>query len=160
MSINYYNAAMNAFDTQNYEEAYNFFIEGIKADDLDARCHFGIAVLYYNAQGTTRSFKDSTYHYAKAAEAGIVPAQVSAGFAYANAMGVPEDFDKAAYYLKMAVAQNEASAKVTLAEIYAMNRAGGTRQEAAKLLREVLAVSSSEEAMDVYNKYELHKVVL
>jgi len=159
MAIDFYNAAMNAYDTQNFEEAFGFLQSGIEADAKDARCHFSLGVMYYNGQGIERSFKHSTKHYAIAATAGIVPAQVSAGFAYANAMGVPEDFDKAAYFLKMAVAQDEASAKVTLAEIYAMGKAGGTREEAAKLIREVLAISSSEEAMDVYNKYELNKVI-
>ncbi|MDD5203706.1 MAG: hypothetical protein PHH41_11280 [Sulfurimonas sp.] len=65
---------------------------------------------------------------------------------------------KAAYYLKPACEAGEASAKVTLAEIYAMGEAGGDRKEAAKLIREVLAFSNSEEAMDVYTKYELNKV--
>jgi TPR repeat protein len=73
-------------------------------------------------------------------------------------MGVPEDFDRAAHYLIQASDAGEASAKVTLAEIYAMGKAGGTRKEASALIREVLAYSNSEEAMDVYNKYELNKV--
>lgn len=88
-----------------------------------------------------------------------MPAQVSAGFAYAKAMGLPEDFNRAVHFLKMAVAQNDDAAKITLAEIYAKGEAGGSREEAAKLIREVLAVNSaSEEATDVYNLYELYKL--
>jgi hypothetical protein len=154
MTIDFYETGMDAFEKGHYEQARDFFEKGLE----DARCHFALGTMFYNGQGVERSFKLSTQHYAIAAEAGIVPAQVSAGFAYANAMGVPEDFDRAAYFLKMAVAQGEAAAKVTLAEIYAMGHAGGSREEAAKLLRDVLSYSSSEEAMDVFNKYELHKV--
>jgi Sel1 repeat. len=72
-------------------------------------------------------------------------------------MGVPQDFEKAVSFLRPAAEAGEASAKITLAEIYAMGEAGGTRKEAAKLLREVLSTSNSEEAIEVYTKYELHK---
>lgn len=154
MAIDYYNAGMNAYAGGRYEEAHEWLIQ---CED-DPRCHYALGVLYYNGQGVARNFKQSTHHYSVAAEAGILPAQVSAGFAYANAMGVPEDFDKAAYYLKMAVAQNDDAAKITLAEIYAKGEAGGNRKEAARLIREVLAVNPSEEASDVYNRYELFKV--
>lgn len=152
--IDFYNAGMNAFEAKKYKEAYDFFIQ----EDENPRCAFALGVLFYNGQGVERDFKTSTHYYTIAAEAGIVPAQVSAGFAYANAMGVPQDFDKAVKYLIPASEVGEASAKITLAEIYAMGEADGTRAEAAKLIREVLSFSSSEEAMDVYNKYELHKV--
>jgi TPR repeat protein len=152
MNIDFYSAGMNAFDARRYEEAYRWFIQG----DGDPRCAYALGTLYYNGQGIERSFSKSTEYYAKAAEAGILPAQVSAGFAYANAMGVPEDFDKAAYYLKMAVAQGEPAAKVTLGEIYAKGFGGGSRKEAAALIREVLASTGGEEAYDVYTRYELH----
>lgn len=152
--VDFYNAGMNAFEAKKYKEAYDFFIQ----EDENPRCAFALGVLFYNGQGVERDFKTSTHYYSIAAEAGIVPAQVSAGFAYANAMGVPQDFDKAAKFLIPASEVGEASAKVTLAEIYAMGKAGGTRAEAAKLIREVLSFSSSEEAMEVYNKYELNKV--
>ena len=154
MAIDFYNAGMNFYEAGKYTEAYEHLIQ----DETNPKCSFALAVMHYNAQGCEKSFKKSTLYYAHAAEAGIVPAQVSAGFAYANAMGVPQDFIKAAYYLKPACEAGEASAKVTLAEIYAMGEAGGDRKEAAKLIREVLAYSNSEEAMDVYTKYELHKV--
>lgn len=153
MAIDFYNAGMNFFEAGKYKEAHEHLIQ----DDTNPKCAFALGVLYYNGQGCERSFKNSTHYYSIAAEAGIVPAQVSAGFAYANAMGVPQDFIKAAHFLKPACEAGEASAKVTLAEIYAMGEAGGDRKEAAKLIREVLAFSNSEEAMDVYTKYELNK---
>ncbi len=154
MSIDFYNAGMNAYESSKYTEAYEYFIQ----NENDPRCAFALATLYYNGQGVTRDFKRSTHFYSIAADAGIIPAQVSAGFAYANAMGVPQDFKKAVGYLKKASEAGEASAKITLAEIYAMGEANGTREEAARLIREVLSYSNSEEAMDVYNKYELNKV--
>jgi TPR repeat protein len=154
MAVDFYHAGMNAYTAGNYLEAHEWLTQGTE----DPRCDYALGVLYYNGQGVERDFKRSTEHYTKAAEAGILPAQVSAGFAYANAMGVPEDFGKAAYYLKMAIAQNDHAAKITLAEIYARGEAGGSREEAAKLIREVLAVNPSEEATDVYNRYELYKV--
>lgn len=154
MGIDFYNAGMNAYSTKRFEEAYEWFIKG----EEDPRCMFALATLYYNGQGVERNFTKSTTYYAKAADAGILPAQVSAGFAYANAMGVPEDFDKAAHYLKMAVDQGEPAAKVTLAEIYAKGFAGGSRKEAAVLIREVLASTGGEEAYDVYSRYDLGNV--
>lgn len=154
MAVDFYNAGMNAYESGRYEEAFEWLLQCKE----DPRCCFALGVLYYNGQGVERSFKLSTHYYSIAAEAGIVPAQVSAGFAYANAMGVPEDFDKAARYLKMASDAGEPAAKITLAEIYAKGEAGGDRKEAAKLIRDVLATSNSEEAMDIYTRYELHKV--
>jgi TPR repeat protein len=154
MNIDFYHAGMNAYDARRLEEAYEWFSKGAE----DPRCAYALATLYYNGQGVERNFTQSTLYYARAAEAGILPAQVSAGFAYANAMGVPEDFDKAAYYLKMAVAQGEAAAKVTLAEIYAKGHAGGSRKEAAVLIREVLSSVGGEEAYDVYTRYDLGNV--
>ena len=154
MAIDYYQAGMNAYQAGKHQEAR----EWLSQCEDDASCHYALGVIYYNGQGVERSFKQSTHHYAIAAEAGILPAQVSAGFAYANAMGVPEDFEKAVYFLKLAVAQNDEAAKITLAEIYAKGEAGGDRKEAARLIREVLAVNNSEEATDVYNLYELYKV--
>jgi len=152
VALEFYNAGMNAYEAGKHKEAYEYLIQ----DDTNPKCAFALGVIYYNGEGVERDFKKSTHYYSIAAEAGIVPAQVSAGFAYANAMGVPEDFEKAAYFLKPACEAGEASAKVTLAEIYAMGKAGGTRKEAAKLIREVLSFTNSEEAMDVYNKYELN----
>lgn len=145
---------MNAYEAKKHKEAYEYFIQ----NDTDPRCAFALAVMYYNGEGVEKNFKTSTHYYTLAADAGIVPAQVSAGFAYANAMGVPQDFEKAAFYLRQASEVGEASAKITLAEIYAMGEANGTRKEASELIREVLSYSNSEEAMDVYNKYELNKV--
>jgi len=154
MAIDFYNAGMNAYEGGRHQEAYEYFIQ----NDTDPRCAFALGVMFYNAEGVQRDFKRSTHYYSLAADAGIIPAQVSAGFAYANAMGVPQDFDKAVSYLIKASDAGEASAKITLAEIYAMGEAGGSRKDAAKLLREVLSYSNSEEAMDIYTKYELHKV--
>ncbi len=156
MAIDFYNAGMNAYQAGDYTKAYEWLLQ---CED-EGHCAYALGVMFYNGQGVTRSYKTSTTYYAKAAEAGILPAQVSAGFAYANAMGVPEDFDKAADYLKMAVAQDDEAAKITLAEIYAKGEAGGDRKDAARLLREVLAVSMPEEATDIYNRYELYKVKL
>ncbi|MBN2869791.1 MAG: sel1 repeat family protein [Campylobacterales bacterium] len=154
MVIDFYSTGMDAYDMRRFEEAYDWFMKG----EEDPRCAFALATLYYNGQGVERNFTRSTEYYARAAEAGILPAQVSAGFAYANAMGVPEDFDKAAHYLKMAVAQGEPAAKVTLAEIYAKGHAGGSRKEAAVLIREVLSSTGGEEAYDVYTRYDLGNV--
>ena len=154
MAVDYYHAGMNAYDTRRFEEAYEWFSKG----EEDPRCCYALGTLYYNGQGVERNFKQSTEWYAKAAEAGIVPAQVSAGFAYANAMGVPEDFEKAAYYLKMAVEHGEPAAMVTLAEIYAQGHAGGSRKEAAELIRRVLSTTGGEEAYDVYTRYDLGNV--
>ena len=154
MAIDFYNAGMNFYEAGKHKEAYERLIQ----DDTNPKCAFALAVMYYNGEGIDRDLKKSTHYYTIAAEAGIVPAQVSAGFAFANAMGVPQDFDKAVRYLKPASDAGEASAKVTLAEIYAMGEAGGTRAEASKLIREVLSFSNSQEAMDVYNKYELDRV--
>jgi hypothetical protein len=153
MSINFYEAGMNAYEAGNYEEAYAFLIQ----DDQEPRCAFALGVLYYNGQGVERNFKRSTRYYTLAAEAGIVPAQVSAGFAYANAMGVPEDFNKAVKYLKPAAEAGEAAAQVTLAEIYAKGYEGGSIKEAAELIRNVLKFApTSEEAQEVYSRYQLH----
>lgn len=154
MAIDFYTAGMNAYDGRRFEEAHEWLTQG----NDDPRCAYALGTLYYNGQGVTRDFKKSTLYYAQAAEAGILPAQVSAGFAYANAMGVPEDFDKAAYYLKMAVAQGEPAAKITLAEIYAKGFGGGSRKEAAVMIKEVLATTGGEEAYDVYSRYELGNI--
>lgn len=154
MIIDFYSTGMDAYEMRRFEEAHEWFIKG----EDDPRCAYALATLYYNGQGVARDFKKSTEYYAAAAEAGILPAQVSAGFAYANAMGVPEDFEKAAHYLKMAVAQGEPAAKVTLAEIYAKGFGGGSRKEAARLIREVLATTGGEEAYDVYTRYDLGNV--
>lgn len=154
MAIDFYNAGMNFYESGKHKEAYEHLIQ----DDTNPKCAFALAILFYNGEGVERDFKKSTHYYTIAAEAGITPAQVSAGFAYANAMGVPQDFDKAVRYLKPASDAKEASAMVTLAEIYAMGEGGGSRADATKLIREVLSVSNSEEAMDVYNKYQLDRV--
>lgn len=154
MAIDFYNAGMNAYTGRRFEEAYDWFIQG----GDDPRCSYALGTLYYNGQGVERSFSKSTEYYSIAAEAGILPAQVSAGFAYANAMGVPEDFNKAKYYLAMAIDQGDVAAKITLAEIYAKGYAGGSRKEAAVMIREVLATHGGEEAYDVYTRYDLGNV--
>ncbi len=154
MVVDFYVTAMKYYEVGRFKEAF----EMLNSSQEDPRCIYALATMYYNGQGVDRSFTKSTQYYSQAAEAGILPAQVSAGFAYANSMGVPEDFDKAAYYLKMAVAQGEPAAKITLAEIYAKGYAGGSRKEAAELIRDVLATTGGEEAYDVYTRYELGNV--
>ncbi|PHQ65040.1 MAG: hypothetical protein COB99_06270 [Sulfurimonas sp.] len=153
MTIDFYNAGMNFYETGKHKEAYEHLIQ----DDTNPKCAFALGVMYNNGDGIDRDLKKSTHYYIMAAEAGIVPAQVSVGFAYTNAIGVPQDFDKAVRYLKPAADAGEESAKVTLAEIYAMGKAGGTKADASKLIREVLSSSNSKEAMDIYNKYELDR---
>lgn len=153
MAIDYYVAGMNAYQGGKFEEA----IEWLSQAEDDPRACYALGVMYFNGQGVPRDTAASTRFYAKAADAGILPAQVSAGFAYANAVGVPEDFDTAARYLKPAAAAGESAAKITLAELYAQGHAGGNRNEAARLLREVLSLGSSEEAAEIYTRYELHK---
>jgi len=152
MVVDFYVTAMKYYEVGRFQDAFDILSTAVE----DPRCVYALGTMYYNGQGVARSFKQSTEYYSLAAEAGILPAQVSAGFAYANAMGVPEDFDKAAYYLKMAVAQGEPAAKITLAEIYAKGHAGGSRKEAAELIRDVLATTGGEEAYDVYSRYELN----
>lgn len=153
MSLDYYNAGMNAFDRGAYDEAKSFYEQGLSSDP---RCSYALAVLYYNGQGVAKDYTKSTELFAKAADAGIPPAMSSAGFAYANALGVPEDFDKAIHYLKMGVERNELPCKITLAELYAKGIGDGNRSDAARMIREVLQYGSDEEAMDIYSRYELH----
>lgn len=152
MIVDFYVTAMKYYEVGRFKDAFDI----LTTSQEDPRCLYALGTLFYNGQGVERSFAKSTEYYSQAAEAGILPAQVSAGFAYANAMGVPEDFDKAAYYLKMAVAQGEPAAKITLAEIYAKGHAGGSRKKAAEIIREVLATTGGEEAYEVYNRYELN----
>lgn len=152
MAIDNYNAGMNAFDAQRFEEAKDWFEKG----EDDARCLYALAVQYYNGKGVEKSFKQSTHYYTLAADAGIAQAMTSAGFAYANCLGVPEDFEKAVKYLKMAVEKGELAAQITLAELYAKGIGGGTRKQAADMIREVLQYGSDDEANDVYSRYELH----
>ena len=152
MIVDFYVTAMKYYEVGRFKDAFDI----LTTSQEDPRCLYALGTLFYNGQGVERSFTKSTEYYSQAAEAGILPAQVSAGFAYANAMGVPEDFDKAAYYLKMAVAQGEPAAKITLAEIYAKGYAGGSRKEAAVIIREVLATTGGEEAYEVYTRYELN----
>lgn len=154
MIVDFYVTAMKYYEVGRFKDAFDL----LSTDLEDPRCIYALGTMYYNGQGVERSFAKSTEYYAQAAESGILPAQVSAGFAYANAMGVPENFDKAAYYLKMAVAQGEPAAKITLAEIYAKGHAGGSRKDAADLIRDVLATTGGEEAYDVYSRYELSNV--
>ncbi|MDP1785068.1 MAG: tetratricopeptide repeat protein [Sulfuricurvum sp.] len=154
MVVDFYVTGMKYYEVGRFKEAFELFSKAIE----DPKCAYALGTMYYNGQGAERNFTKSTEYYAVAAEAGILPAQVSAGFAYANSMGVPEDFDKAAYFLKMAVVQGEPAAKVTLAEIYAKGFGGGSRAEAAVLIREVLATTGGEEAYDVYSRYELSKI--
>lgn len=157
MLIDFYASGMDTYAQRNFEKAYEWFEKGL-SEQNDPRCAFALATMYYNGEGVERNFKNSTHYFALAAEAGILPAQVSAGFAYANALGVPEDFDKAAHYLKMAADKGEPAAKVTLAEIYAKGFGGGDRQEAARIIREVLSTVGGEEAYDVYTRYDLGNV--
>jgi uncharacterized protein len=151
--IDNYNAGMNAYESGEFVKAKEWFEKG---KDEDPRCLYALAVQYYNGKGVEQSYKCSTDFYAQAADAGIPKAMTSAGFAYANALGVPEDFSKAIHYLKAAVSHKEFAAYITLAELYAKGIGEGSRKEAAEMIREVLKYGSDEEAMDVYTRYELH----
>ena len=152
MSIDFYNAGMNAYEQGRFEEAVEWFEKGSE----DGRCNFSMAICYTSGKGVEKSFAKATECYTKAADAGIPQAMSSAGFAYANALGVPEDIDKAIGYLKQAMNQGELAAKITLAEIYAKGLGDGNRADAARMIREVLQFGNDEEALDVYSRYELH----
>ena len=146
-----YNAGMNAFNQGKLEEAYTWFTKSSE----DAGCQYALAIMHYNGEGAEKSYKISTEYFTKAAYQGVIPAQQSAGFAYANALGVPEDFDKAAYYLKKSSATGDLPSIITLAEIYAMNRGGGDKNEAAQMLKPLINDLRNEEALDVWNRYKL-----
>lgn len=148
-----YNAGMNAYAQKNFEAALEWFM---KCAD-DPRCQYALGVLYANGQGVERSFKEAARWYERAADAGIVPAQNAIGFAYANALGVPEDFEKAAHYLKLACDAGELASCITLGEIYAMGEAGGTRAEAADIIKAAIDAGAGEEAHDIWTRYELWK---
>jgi TPR repeat protein len=149
-----YNAGMNAFNQGKLDEAYEWFMKSPE----DAGCQYALGIMHYNGEGATKSYKLSTQFFTKAADQGVIPAQQSAGFAYANALGVPEDFDKAAHYLKSAASAGDLPSIITLGEIYAMNRGGGNRDEAAKMLKPLINDQHNEEALDVWNRYELWKL--
>ena len=153
MAVDCYNAGMNAYAQRRYEEACEWFMK----DAEDPKCQYALGVLYANGQGVAQSFKEAARWYEKAAVAGIVPACNAIGFAYANALGVPEDFDKAAGYLKKACDAGEMAACITLGEIYAMGRGGGSRAEAADIIKAAIDAGAGEEAHDVWNRYELWK---
>ncbi len=156
MQENHYSLGMDMFQQKRYEDALVYFRSGIA--EGDPRCEYALAVMYYNGQGVSRDYSLSTAHYTKAADAGILPALVSAGFAYANALGVPEDFDKAVGYLRQAAAMGDSAAKVSLAEIYAKGYNDGSMVEAARMIKEVLRSGSNEEAMEVYTRYGLGSI--
>jgi len=156
MQENHYSLGMDLFGQRRYDDALEYFQAGIALGD--PRCEYALAVMYYNGQGVTKDYALSTAHYTKAADAGILPALVSAGFAYANSLGVPEDFDKAVGYLRQAVAMGDSAAKVTLAEIYSQGYQGGSMREAAAMIKEVLRSGHNEEAMEVYTRYGLGSI--
>ncbi|BDY12353.1 tetratricopeptide repeat protein [Hydrogenimonas cancrithermarum] len=151
--IDCYNAGMNAYAQQRFEEAYAWFMK----DEENPKCQYALGVLHYNGQGAERSFKEAAKWYEKAADGGIVPAQSAIGFAYANAVGVPENFEKAAKYLKMASDAGDIAARITLGEIYAKGEAGGTREMAADLIKSAIDAGAGEEAHDIWSRYELWK---
>ena len=152
MAINSYSAGMNAYEAGRFEEALNWFLQ----DEQNAMNAYALGVLYSNGQGVDKSFQKASLYYIQAANGGVAPAMSNAGFAYANALGIPEDFEKATFYLEQAMNQGEVAAKITLAELYAKGYGKGNAKDAARLLREVLATSSNEDAMDVYSRYQLH----
>lgn len=156
MAVDHYNAGMNYYERGMPEEALKHLREG--SETGDTRCDYALGVMYYNGEGIERDYTLSTAYYSRAADAGILPALVSTGFAYANAIGVPEDFDRAVHYLRKAVEMGDDAAKVTLAEIYAKGYEGGSLQEAAAMIREVLFNGHNEEAMDVYSRYGLGNI--
>jgi len=149
-----YTIGMNYYEQQNFQEAKKYFENSLD----DPRSAFALAVLYYNGEGIDKNYTKSSYYYEIAANAGIVPAMVSIGFAYANSIGVAQNFEKAVFYLKKAVDKKELAAMVTLGEIYAKGIGFGSRIEAAKLIKEVLDNGYSEEASDIWSRYELWKV--
>ncbi len=151
--IDCYNAGMNAYAQKRYEEARDWFLK----NDEDPRCRYALGVLYANGQGVEKDFKEAAFWYEGAAEGGIVPAQRAFGFACANALGIPQDFEKAAKYLKMASDKGDIAARITLGEIYAKGEGGGTRAEAADLIKSAIDQGAKEEAHDVWNSYELWK---
>ncbi|WP_457597593.1 tetratricopeptide repeat protein [Hydrogenimonas sp.] len=153
MSVDHYEAGMNAYDQGCYEEAWRWFMQSPD----DPRCQYALGVLHSNGQGVSRDFREAARWYEMAAEAGIVPAQNAIGFAYANALGVPEDFDRAARYLKMACDAGELAACVTLGEIYALGHAGGNREMAADLIKAAIDAGAGEEAHEIWTRYELWK---
>ncbi len=151
--IDCYNAGMNAYAQKRYEEAYEWFMK----DDGNPMCQYALGVLHANGQGVKRDFKEAAKWYERAADGGIVPAQAAFGFACANALGIPEDFDKAAKYLKMASEAGDLAARITLGEIYARGEGGGSRAEAADLIKSAIDAGAGEEAHDIWSRYELWK---
>ena len=101
-------------DKQNYELAYNYFIEAANMGNLKAQCFLGL--MYYFGHGIEQDYKEALTWFKKTENFAV--SQFFLGYIYANGLEVEQNYNEAIVWYKKAAAQNIVEAQYNLGCIY------------------------------------------
>lgn len=92
----YYEIGVDLYDKEQYEDALNFFLKGIKLD-CD-KCYFYLGKMYEEGNGVTQDSNKTIFYYKKAYSLGNYNASYRLGLIYEYGEIVEQDYKKAMHY--------------------------------------------------------------
>ena len=112
-------AGENALDRGRYEDAYQYFLEGVKCKtgwSGDAMYYLGL--MNFNGQGTKRDQVEALRWWRLGAEKNNPRAQFSIGMLYYQGVIVPQSYYEAASWLQQSAKLGLAEAQYELGRMY------------------------------------------
>jgi TPR repeat protein len=121
----------DAYDREDYEEAFKYWSKAAEQGDADAQLRLGFNC-YTKGQGVSEDAMKAAYWYEKAADQGHADAQWILGHCCFKGIGVPQDYIKAAKWFGKAAEQGNAIAQFDLG--YCYDKGEGVSQDKAKAI--------------------------
>ncbi len=98
-----------AYDSKDYETAFDIFEEQARAGDAQAQCNLGYC--YEIGRGIDRDCEEAVKWYKKSADGGNARAQYNLGVCYEAGIGVERDPDEAYEYISKAAKNGDLKAQ-------------------------------------------------
>jgi len=116
-----FSEGVELYESKSYEKAYIKFLESSTLKDPNPRGYFYLADLLRSGKGTgTKNIKESFDWYIKAADNGIIKAQIIVGTSYASGIKsiVKKNEKKMKHYLSLAYSNGDVESAYTLGIFY------------------------------------------
>ncbi len=111
-----YESAKEAFDTGDYETAYQELLPLVETGDV--RAENSLAWHYLNGLGIEQDYVEAETWFRKAAAQGYAKAQYNLGVMYVHGDGVRQDYAEGIKWFRKAAEQDDADAQYYLGVLY------------------------------------------
>ena len=149
-----YQKGLDAYKKKNYKVALEEWKLFASKNKNHKTVNFYLGIIYENAFGVPRDYKEAHRWYLKGANLGDYYSQYNLAAMYAEGRGQETSWIIAAQWYERSANQGYAKAQIRLANIYYLGKIGPQNLEKSKQWAEKAAKKSNTEAIDLLKKIE------